>query len=149
MSATVAVARRSPAEEQVLGNVDLFGLVLSMLHNDDCWEDEDSEDSEISCDSDGDSDADDTEGDRRLATRAAQSLCLASKSVRAAVLASVQRVRMDAPLPVLQHMASLVSLHVGGPGTLDPSQLRQLTRLEADDVSSPQAVSATMQLTRL
>jgi hypothetical protein len=46
-------------------------------------------------------------------------------------------------------MASLVSLHVGGPGPLDPSHLRQLTRLMADGNSSPQALSAIMQLTRL
>jgi hypothetical protein len=42
-------------------------------------------------------------------------LCFASTSVCAAVLASVRHVRMDAPLQaVLQQMASLVSLHVGG-----------------------------------
>jgi hypothetical protein len=59
--------------------------------------------------------------ERGLATRAVHSLCLTSRTISAAVLASVRRVRMDAPLPaVLQQMASLVSLHVG-PRHLDPS----------------------------
>jgi hypothetical protein len=46
------------------------------------------------------------------------------------VLASVQRVRVGAPLPaVLQQMASLASLHLG-PGPLDSlAQLPQLNRL--------------------
>jgi hypothetical protein len=114
---------RSPRADKVLGNADLAGLITSMLNGDD---------------------------DLWLATRAAHSLCLASKAVRAAVLASVQRVRMDAPLPaVLQQMASLASLRVRGPGPLDPSQLRQLTRLQANGISSVLAVSAIMQLTRL
>jgi hypothetical protein len=103
---------------RVLSDVDLVGLVItSMLH-------------------------DGSDADRWLATRAARNQCLASTSSCAAVLASVQRVRMDAPLPaVLQQMASLVSLRVGGPGQpLDPSQLRQLTRLRTlrvDRISSP------------
>jgi hypothetical protein len=87
------VVALSPTAEQVLGDVDIAGLVIS-----------------------------------GLATRAVNSLCLTSRAVRAAVLASVRRVCMDAPLPaLLQQMASLVSLHVG-PGRLDPSQ-PQLTRL--------------------
>jgi hypothetical protein len=92
----------------------------------------------------------DDEDGWKLATRAAHSLCLTSESVRAAVLASVQRVRMDTPrLPVLQHMGSLVSLRVGR-GPIDPiAQLPQLTRLWAYGISSPQDLSAIMQLTRL
>jgi hypothetical protein len=113
--------------EQVLSNADLVGVITPMLK-----------------DHDGGTDA-----EQELATRAARSLCLASMAVRAAVLASVRRVRMDRPLPaVLQKMASLVSLDVG-PGLLDPSQLRQLTRLRAGGISSPQALLAIMQLTRL
>jgi hypothetical protein len=88
------------------------------------------------------------EGEDELATRAAHSLFLTSASVRAAVLASVDYVGMDAPLPVLQRMTSLGSLRVG-PGPLDPSHLPQLTCLQADGLSSPQALSAVMQLTRL
>jgi hypothetical protein len=68
MSATYHLAR-SPLVEPVLGDVDLVGIVLSKflgVH----------------------------EFDRRPATRAAHSLCLTSKTVRAAVLACVQRVRM-------------------------------------------------------
>jgi hypothetical protein len=91
-------------QERVLSDVDLVGLIISTLHDD---------------------------GDPGLAPRAAPSLCLTSKAVRAAVLASVQRVRMDAPLPaVLRQMASLLSLRVG-PGPLDRSQLAQLTLLQA------------------
>jgi hypothetical protein len=119
MASTVGFALSS---EQVLGGVDLAGLVGA---SPECY------------------------GDPGLATRAAHSMCLTSASVRAAVLASVQRVRMDAPLPVLQQMASLVSLHVSGPGPLDPSQLPRLTCLQADGISSPQVMSAIMQLTRL
>jgi Leucine-rich repeat (LRR) protein len=123
MSSTVVA--RSPVAYRVLSDVDLVGLVVSALLDDD----------------------------RGRATRAVHSLCLSSTTVRAAVLASVlasvQRVRMDAPLPaVLQQMTSLVSLHVG-PGRLDPSQLPQLTRLQADGVSSLQALASIIQLTRL
>jgi hypothetical protein len=123
MSSTVGLSRLSPAE-QVLSNADLVGLITSQLLHDD--------------------------GDRGLlATRAGHSLCLTNKPVRAAVLASVQRVCVDRLLPVLQQMASLVSLHIG-PGPLDSlAQLRQLTCLQADSISSPQALSAIMQLTRL
>jgi hypothetical protein len=93
-----------PQLERVLSDVD-FELILSLLHDDD-----------------------EGEGDRGPATRAAHSLCLSGASVCAAVLASVQRARMDTPLAaVLQQMVSLVSLNVG-PGPWDPSQLRQLTR---------------------
>jgi hypothetical protein len=118
-SSTVCFAR-SLLAERVLGDADLFGIVTSMLAR-----------------------------NSERGSRAARNLCLTSKSVLAAVLAPVQRVRMDAPLPVLQQMASLASLHVG-PGTLDSlAQLLRLTRLRADRVSSPQALSAIMQLTRL
>jgi Leucine-rich repeat (LRR) protein len=110
---------------QVLSIADLVGIITSTIH-------------------DGDDELDDDTNDRGRATRA-HSLCLTSKPVYAAVLASVQRVRMDA---VLQRMASLVSLRVG-PGPLDHCQLPQLTSLRADGVSSPQALSAIMQLTRL
>jgi hypothetical protein len=121
MSSPVCPASSAP--EQVLGDADLVGLVGA---SPECY------------------------GDPGLATRAAHSMCLTSASVHAAVLASVQRMRMDAPLPVLQQMASLVSLHVSGPGQpLDPSQLPRLTRLQADGISSPQVMSAIMQLTRL
>jgi hypothetical protein len=109
----------------ILGDVDPVGIVLSLL-------------------------LDTCKDDRALATRAAHSLCLTSTSVRAAVLACVQRVRMDAPLPaLLQRMASLVSLHVGA-GPLDTvAQLPKLTRLQADGISSPLTLSAIMQLTGL
>jgi Leucine-rich repeat (LRR) protein len=121
-STDVGLGARPPRAEQVLGNADLVGLITSMIK-----------------DEAGSTNA-----------RAAHSLCLASKSVSAAVLASVQRVRMGAPLPaVLQQMASLASLYVG-PGPMDSlAQLRQLTRLRADRIGSPQALSAIMQLTRL
>jgi hypothetical protein len=112
----------STRAEHVLSDADLVGLITSMLH-------------------------DDTD-DRGPTTRAARSLCLTSKAVLAAVLASVRRVRMDGTLAVLQQMASLVSLRVG-PGPLDPSQLRQLTHLQADGVSSLQILLAILQLTRL
>jgi hypothetical protein len=65
------------------------------------------------------------------------------------VLASVQRVRMDRPLPVVQHMASLVSLRVG-PGPLESvARLLQLGDVQADGISSRRGLSAIMQLTRL
>jgi hypothetical protein len=99
MCSTVARAR-CPRAEQVLGNADLVGLVTSMIK-------------------------DDAADDRGPAPRAALSLCLASASVRAAVLASVQRVRMDRPLPVLRLMASLASLRVGR-GSPNPYQLPHL-----------------------
>jgi hypothetical protein len=67
--------------------------------------------------------------------RAALSLCLTSTSVRAAVLASVKRVRMDRPLPVLRLMASLASLRLGH-GPWDVYQLPHL-------VSSCQTPSAS------
>jgi hypothetical protein len=125
MSGTAGRERCQGVEERVLRDVDLVGIVLSVL-------------------------LDTCKDDRGLATRAAHSLCLTSTSVRAAVLACVQRVRMDAPLPaVLQRMASLASLHVGA-GPLEPlAQLPQLTCLQADEISSPVALSAVMHLTRL
>jgi hypothetical protein len=82
---TVVDLARCPSSERVLSDADLVGLVTSML-------------------------LDGNAGCEGRATRAAHGLCLASKSVCAAVLASVRRVRMDAPLPeVLRRMPSLVS----------------------------------------
>jgi hypothetical protein len=76
--------------------VDLVGLVGATLHDDDSTDDQWGE-----------------------ATLVVHSLCLTSKAVLAAVLASVQRVSMDAPLSVLRRMTSLVNLNVCG--RLDPN----------------------------
>jgi hypothetical protein len=111
---TVGLARSLTAE-RILSNVDLVGLIVSLLLDNDGtrarWRGGLS----------GRLASMFFTGDHRLlvATQAAHGLCLTSKAVRAAVLASVQRMRMDRPLPaVLQKMASLVSLHVGpGPWT--------------------------------
>jgi hypothetical protein len=127
-----AMSALLPSAERVLGDVDLVGLLILILLDDEYDEDDD----------------DDDEGLQGVATRAAHSLCLTSKSVRAAVLASVQSIYMNEPLPVLQQMVALASLHIG-PGPVDLSQLAHLTRLQADDISSPQDLSAIMQLTRL
>jgi hypothetical protein len=90
----MSIAACSPSAERVLSDVDIVVLVLSVLLGDRCG--------------------------GETATRAARSLCLASKVVRAAVLASLQRARMDRLLAVLQQMVSLASLSVA-PGPLDPS----------------------------
>jgi hypothetical protein len=126
MSATYHLVR-SPLVERVLGDVDLVGIVLSKLLG---------------------SGTDDL--GLLLATRAVHSLCLTSKPVRAAVLASVQRVGIDTPLPgVLLQLPSLVSLHVG-PGPFDTvAELLQLTRLKAGMISSPQPLSTIVHQTRL
>jgi hypothetical protein len=94
MSSTVVA--RSPFAYRVLDDADFVGLVVSALLDDDRGR--------------------------------VRSLCLTSTTVRAAVLASVlaavQRVRMDAPLPaVLQQMTSLVSLH-SAPGAWTPPSCR-------------------------
>jgi hypothetical protein len=73
MSGTVSSAR-CPVEEQVLSDVDLLGVIISMLFDAE-WEDED----------DGE---DEDKLEDELATHAAHSLCLTSASIRAAVLAS-------------------------------------------------------------
>jgi hypothetical protein len=131
---TASLARSSPGEN-VLGEVDFMGLILS----------------ELLLQGGGGGGG---QEDLKLGTRAANSLCLASKSVRTAVLASVQRVRMDGPQPaVLQHMASLVSLHVS-PGCsrlrfVHADTLQQLTCLRADGIMGPRTLSAIVQLTRL
>jgi hypothetical protein len=91
-SADVDLAR-SPGAEQVLGDADLAGIITSMICDDDSSDEEGADD-------------DSTEDEHEPAPRAAHGLCLASKAVLAAVLASVRRVRMDQPLPVLQRMAS-------------------------------------------
>jgi Leucine-rich repeat (LRR) protein len=109
-----------PRAEQVLSDVNRVGIISSMLKG------------------------------GRPAPQAAHRLCLTSRAVHAAVLASVRRVRVDAPLPVLQQMSSLVSLRVAGPGRLEPCEQPQLScTLRTNGICSLQALPAIMQLTKL